>query len=148
MKKTKNIDARVRALMQHLEIKDADEVIVSKYDEQVLEAEGNEYYVLTDDEADKVAADYINDSVWAFNSSFIIEHSKALDFDDASEKVVKAIAEQCENGNEAMKKLIDNMEEFIEDAISADGRGHFISGYDGNEEVEQVGEEDYYIYRR
>ena len=117
--------------------------ITDGYDENIAEVENREYMVLTDEEADQVASDYINESVWAFNSDFIIRHCDVLDYDDASEKVVKAIQEQCESGNEAMKKLINDMDEFVQDAIEADGRGHFISSYNGEEY--EAG--DYYIYR-
>lgn len=113
----------------------------------VWEYGNQEFMVGTDEEADEHAKEYILDTVWAFNADFIIEHSSALDFDEASEKVVKAIAEQYESGNEAMKKLIDDLDEFVEDAISADGRGHFLAGYDGEENVETVNGTDYYIYR-
>ena len=99
--------------------------------------------ILTDEEAQTKAEEYILDSIWAFNADFIIEHSKVLDFDDASQSIIKAIQEQCENGNEAMKKLIDDIDTFIEDAINADGRGHFMNSYDGNEAQEG----EYFIYR-
>jgi hypothetical protein len=105
--------------------------------------ESGDYLVLTDEEADEQAKKYILDSIWSFNSDFIIEHSSALDYDDASHQVVKAIGEQCESGNEAMKKLIDDLDEFVEDAIDADGRGHFMSSYDG----EEIEEGEYFIYR-
>jgi hypothetical protein len=49
----------------------------------------------------------------------------------------------CENANGLVRALIDDMDEFIEDAINADGRGHFIAYYDGVEN-EQDG---FYIYR-
>lgn len=119
------------------------ESIAQGYDADTFEINDREYLVLTDDEADERAKQYILDSVWAFNTNFIISNSSALDYDDASEAVVKAIGEQCESGNEAMKKLIDNLDEFVDDAITADGRGHFMNSYDG-EEYEQ---DDYYIYR-
>ena len=35
------------------------------------------YMVLTDEEADEKVKEYIKDSVWAFNSSFLSSHSKA-----------------------------------------------------------------------
>jgi hypothetical protein len=117
--------------------------IAEGYDENIAEVINCEYMVLTDKEADQAAKEYIEDSVWAFNSNFIIDHSDVLSYDKASENVVKAIQEQCESGNEAMKKLINNMDEFVQDAIEADGRGHFLNTYDGEEY--EVG--DYYIYR-
>lgn len=117
--------------------------ISKDYDENIFEVESQEYMVLTDEEADEKTSESINDTVWAFNADFIIEHSKVLDFDDASETVVKVISEMCESGNEAMKKLVDDMDEFVEDAISADGRGHFLNTYDG----EEYKQDNYYIYK-
>ena len=117
--------------------------ILEGYDENIFEVESQEYMVLTDEEADEKTSESINDSVWAFNADFIIEHSEVLDFDKASKTIVNTIGEMCENGNAAMKKLIDDMDAFIEDAISADGRGHFLNTYDG-EEYEQ---DDYFIYK-
>jgi hypothetical protein len=132
---------KLKALAEYLEISIED--IEEGYNENYFDYEGKEYLVLTDEEADEKAGEYIKDSLWAFNSSFIIENSSILDFDEGSEKIIKAIQEQYENGNEAMKKLIDDMDDFISNAISADGRGRFINSYDG-EEIEQ---EDYFIYR-
>ncbi len=111
-----------------------------------LEADDNgDYLVLTDDEADEKAAEYIKDSLWAFNASFIIDHSK-LPY-EAEEMVKNYQADKCESANESIEALIEDMDEFISDAISADGRGHFMSSYDGNENEEEVGGETFYIYR-
>lgn len=132
---------KLKALAEYLEISIED--IEEGYNENYFDYEGKEYLVLTDEEADEKAGEYIKDLLWAFNSSFIIENSSILDFDEGSEKIIKAIQEQYENGNEAIKKLIDDMDDFISNAISADGRGRFINSYDG-EEIEQ---EDYFIYR-
>ena len=134
---------KIKALAKSLEIKAKDITEENDY----FNANGAEYLVLTDEEADERAKEYILESVWAFNADFIIEHSNALDFDEASKKVVEAIAEQCESGNEAMKKLIDDLDEFVSDAVSADGRGHFLSGYDGEENEEEINGTTYYIYR-
>ena len=50
-----------------------------------------------------------------------------------------------------MLKLIDDIDEFCKDAISADGRGHFLNGYDGNEYEQSFkykGESyTFYLYR-
>lgn len=152
---TEDIKQKAQALAQELEMKDEERAEFMEAAEEQAEkdgtewnAQGHDWLVLTDEEADEMAAERIRESVWAFTSAFIIEHSKALDFDAASEKIVKAIAEQCESGNEAMTKLIDSMDEFIEDAVSADGRGHFLSGYDGNEREQRVDGVDYYIYKQ
>jgi hypothetical protein len=43
--------------------------------------------------------------------------------------------------------LIDDFDYFIEDAINCDGRGHFISSYDGEEVEYKYKNQVYYIYR-
>ena len=49
----------------------------------------------------------------------------------------------CENANGLVYAMIEDIDIFIGGAIEEDGRGHFISMYDG-EENEQNG---FYIYR-
>jgi len=70
-----------------------------------------------------------------------------LDSDKGSEQIIKAIQEQCENGNEAMLKLIDDIDDFIGCAIKADGRGHFLNTYDGEEREIELEGKYYYIYK-
>lgn len=113
-------------------------VIEQKWDHYgltIVETAGGDEYALalSEAEADAACAEYIRNSAWAFNTDFIIEHSSALDFDEASKVIVNAIQKLCESGNDAMLRLIDDVDTFIQDAIDADGRGNFLSGYDGRE---------------
>lgn len=117
---------------------------VEEYDEDNY---NNDYLVLTDDEADEKAADYIKDSLWAFNASFI---AGEIDLD---EEVIQAIQDngKCESNNDTIFNLIKKLgdiDSFIESAISADGRGHFMSSYDGCENEETINGTTYYIYRQ
>jgi hypothetical protein len=41
-----------------------------------FEVLGNEYKVLTDEEADEAAAEEITNSLWAFNTDFILRHTE------------------------------------------------------------------------
>lgn len=102
-----------------------------------------DYYVFTDVEADEKATEYIKDSLWAFNASFLSGET------GIDEDVFKAIQDngKCESNNTAIESCIDDMDSFVEAAIGADGRGHFLSGYDGNENEETVEGETFYIYR-
>lgn len=107
------------------------------YSATLFSAHGNEYIVCGDDEARELAEEYIAESIWAFNASFIANH---LGIPDA-EEMIKAFQEsKCEGCNETFRTLIDNTgagfdgpHGFAADAIHADGRGHFISSYDGEE---------------
>lgn len=129
-------------LADFLEEKDLFEFSDSSYDGKTIEFGGQEYLVLTDEEADEKAAEYIRDTVWAFNHWFLSDHMPGR----LSEKAIVAMQEDCEGANDDLVELIEagsGMEEFVQDAIQADGRGHFISHYDGEEHEY----EDYLIYR-
>lgn len=136
-------DERVATLAEYLEEMDFFDGFKDGYDDNIFISGNQEYMVLTDDEADEKAAEYIKDSLWAFNPSFIIEHSK-LPYE--AEEMIRGFQEaKCEDANETIEALIDDIDEFIDAAVGADGRGHFLNTYDG-EENSVVGS-DYFIYR-
>ena len=145
-------DLKVLALAEFLEV-GQDEIVTDSYDEDLLNYGSQEYLVLTDEEADKRAEEDIKNSLWAFNPEFIIRHCKNYDemdcyeFESAVNSLKKAQESECENLNGLVYALIDDMEDFVEDAIIADGRGHFISYYDGYENEVNIEGETYYIYR-
>lgn len=101
--------------------------------------DGREYLVLTDKEANKAAADYIRDSVWAFRPEWLAEQT------DLPIEVFEALGPTLyESANDAILKIIgDNFDDFVTEAIKADGRGHFLAGYDHTENEWR----DYFIYR-
>ena len=114
------------------------------HDENNFICGSNEYMILTDEEADEMATQYIKDSLWAFNASFIVEQCS---LDSSLIDIIGSWqGDKCEDANEGLESLIENscgIDEFIESAISEDGRGHFMSSYDGKE----IERDDYYIYR-
>lgn len=128
--------------MEDLKIKELAELLEITEEEAKQKIEDEDYLILTDEEANEKAREYILDSLWAFNADFIIEHCKKLDF-VYSKDLQKIQAEQCENCNRLIEALIDDIDEFVEDAIDTDGRGHFISWYDGEEQET----EHFFVYR-
>ena len=132
-------DPRVMALSKYLDL--ALEPNITYESNDIYSFDGEEYMILTDDEADEKVAEYIKDSVWAFNPSFLSCHS-GIDQD-----VFKLLQEKCESANEAILKLIKDFDHFVEDAVASDGRGHFLSSYDGYENEQEHDRETYYIYR-
>ena len=107
-----------------------------------------DYLVFTDSEADEACKEYIKDSLWAFNADFILCEC-GLDLSGADS--LRLMQEKsCESANDFVLSLVEKtcgIDKFVDSAISADGRGHFLASYDG-EEVEV--EDDYgylYIYR-
>jgi len=132
------------ALAQFLDC-DYNDIERSKYGNNRFDIDGKEYLVLSDQEAQDLAEEYIKESLWAFNAEFIIEHS-ALPY-EALDMIKNFQSEKCESANDTIEALITDMDEFISDAIAADGRGHFLNTYDGEENTQSVNGETYFIYR-
>lgn len=137
---------KIELLATYLEI-DVEDISVSGHDENTFEVGRAEYMVLTDEEADEKVAEHIKETLWAFNAYFLANYT------DLPEEVFTALQDRCEGANETFFKLIKRadggFEGFVEDAVRADGRGHFLSGYDG-EENEIYDDEEceyFYIYR-
>lgn len=111
---------------------------------QEITLDGKEFLIGTDDEATECANERIEDSLWAFNASFLADHL------GCPIESVQAIHEndQCEGNNEVFKEWLgDKLDDFKEAAIDADGRGHFIAGYDHEEHEIKIDGEIYYAYR-
>lgn len=136
------MDERIVALANFLgcEVEDINE----GYGKNSLEYCNSEYLVLTEEEADEKAAAYVKDSLWSFNADFIFRHSNIKYPSEAAVKAFQKMQyELCESANELVEALINDIDSFIEAAIDADGRGHFISWYDGDENEE----DGFLIYR-
>lgn len=102
------------------------------------------FLVLTDEEADARARQYIEESVWAFNASFLAGQT------GLPESAFEGLSKQCEEGNEPIMQMIQatcGIDSFVEAAISADGRGHFLARYDHEEREFNNGRMTFYIYR-
>ena len=131
---------KIEALAKFLEISIED---ITETDWGTLEADGSEFLVLTDEEADAKAYEEIEESLWAFNADFIID---MCGFSGGEKSLIAMQRESCEDCNEFIKAMIEGtctLDTFVQSAIETDGRGHFISMYDG-EENEQ---DEYFIYR-
>jgi hypothetical protein len=127
---------------------DPDELTLESYAHYGLEVFSNgsqEYAVGTDSEADKACKEYIKDIAYAFRSSFICEYCNLPQ--ELAEALEAMQSKKCEGANDSILALIEKTEGgldgFVEETISANGRGHFLSSYDG-EENERGG---FFIYR-
>ena len=101
-----------------------------------------EYAVGDDEQAGEALYEYIEQSVWAFNASFIASECNLPE----SEGMIEAAQEKCESANDGILAMIKGtcgLKSFVDSAELADGRGHFLSPYDG-EESEVDG---FFIYR-
>lgn len=104
---------------------------------------GRQYLVLTDQEADQAARDDIEQSLFAFNADFIAANAR-VDIGPSGVRALREVQSKlCEESNPLILAIIADLEGFVAKACSLDGRGHFVSHYDGQEH-EQDG---LYIYR-
>lgn len=99
----------------------------------VIEYDGGEYAIAMDDEeADSACKEYITGALWAFNEFFLTEMT-GIDL-----KVFVALSQSnlCEAANDAILALVEKtcgIDELVAAAIDADGRGHFLACWDGEE---------------
>ena len=136
------------------------EVVIKKewdnyYSEYRFDVYGDEFLVMDDDRAYATAYHEISQLLWAFNTDFILDHLKddikygddPVDLGELKASIDLVKGKLCEGANAIIHALIADLKEFVDDAIAADGRGHFISSYDGDEHEVAVDGETYYIYR-
>ena len=121
---------KIEALAKHLDCS-IDEAVNSMDD----------YLVYTDDEADEAVYNYIEESVCFFRSDFIAAHT------EVDKEVISKLQELHEDSNQAIKSLIKDFDHFVNDAVLCDGRAHFLSSYDGEENEINVNGNTYYVYR-
>ena len=102
-----------------------------------------EFYVLRREEAEERARDYIRETVWAFRADFLAAYTP----DGIDAEGLEALrGDRCEGANAGFLALIEagaGFDRFADDAIAADGLGHFLATYDG-EEIEAGG---FLLYR-
>ena len=116
---------------------DESEIRIQSWDHyglSVYRVNGKDVAIGADAECDKACQDYIEQTAWAFKPKFILS-ACGLPI-ELSEAIGAYCQAECDSANDAMVALIKKtcgMDEFASQAISADGRGHFLSGWDGNE---------------
>ena len=113
----------------------------------VYSGNGMEIAIGTDEEADTATAEYIKESLWSFNPSFILSHSKVAYSDRLQKALVHLQKELCEDANPLVEALIKDLDHFVSDAISSDGRGHFLSSYDSEEQEIDINGTIFFYYR-
>jgi hypothetical protein len=121
---------------------------LTKTDKAELEKEFEgvgEYLVCSDELADEQAKAEILSTLWAFKPSFLAEMTK-LD-----SVVFEKLATLCEDSNTAIQTIIKvtcGLDYLVEQAITSDGRGHFLASFDGEEiEYHTKSGKTVYLYR-
>lgn len=114
---TNKPNERISALAAHLKV-DPSEITTSQYDEKTFVHGNAEYLVVTDDEADELWDEYLDNYI--------------------NDVVLSELPEQY--------RFYFDSDKFKNDA-SMDGRANALASYDGGEDCEKVNGLDYYIYR-
>lgn len=108
----------------------------------ILIIDGDEYAIASDEQkADEAAYMSIEDTLWAFRDTFLAEQT------GLPVELFTFLGEKDCTDNDIYRQLIESkttIENFADEAIAVDGRGHFLSSYDLKEL--QIGE--YLIYRQ
>lgn len=89
-----------------------------RHSETEFEAEGNEWLVMTETEAD-----------------------------DAARESIRSFIDDCLDIPENIRPYFDE-DRYIDDVLLADGRGHVLNSWDGSENEESGIDETFFIYRR
>ena len=140
--------ARKKALAAHLDCKVSELTGVSYAPNTFTQRlSRGEYLVLTAEEATAAAVACVKDSLWAFRTRCIADFigSRVMLNGKVVDSLEKMQGALCEDANDLILALIgvDRVDAFAAEAIRADGRGHFLAGYDGIENA-QAG---FFIYR-
>jgi hypothetical protein len=149
MKNLDLITLKKLALAKSVEGK-ARDVEQSRYNKNEFSLDGSDYLVLTDSEADEACAEHVKNSLWAFNADFILSEAGL----DSSYSTAKSLTElqgnSCENCNDLILAIIEGtcgLDSFVQSAMIADGRGHFLATYDGDELEQDICKQTFYIYK-
>ena len=140
-------DDKLCCIAKLFDVENGDHDYASDYSimhDNIVDGPRGEYLVLDDDEADAACREYIEQSLWAFNASFLSGET------GIDESVFVALSDKCEGANEPIESIIRGscgLDSFVESAMDADGRGHFLNHYDGEENEVSAGSETYYVYR-
>ncbi len=129
---------KIEALAKYLDV-DVEDIEEQSYNEDLFVHGSAEFLVYTDEEADEAVKESIKETIFGFYPSFLAGET------GLPQEVFKALS-NCSGGNEAVLALVEKtcgLGSFVETAVSKDGRGHFLSSYDGTEDAEG----DYFIYR-
>ena len=98
------------------------------WDLPIIKIDDDSYAVAAnEEEATQAVAEYIKSHICYFNPSFIAEHS------DVPVEIFEALAEKGFDKPDVYLQVIYDFDDFVNDAIDADGRGHFLNTWDGKE---------------
>ena len=133
-----SVDDKKKLLAECLDVKE-DTISSLGYNNYFELDDGSEYLVLDWDEREETLQENIKETCSYFVPEFLAEET------ELPKEVFKALVDKNDAVYKLLEKWVDGgFEQFCEDAVNADGYGHFLSGYDG-EEIELT--DDLFAYR-
>jgi hypothetical protein len=93
----------------------------------IVKIDDREYAVGTEEQADNAAREAIEGSLSSFEPYFISQHSTIQDYE-----IINAIKKE---GTKATRKIITDIDAFVDNALSLSNRGEFLSPVNGTEET-------------
>jgi len=110
------------------------DLVLTEQDTTELESEfdgAGEYLICSDEMADQLVKGEILSNLWAFRADFLAGETGL-----PSEAFACMQEKMSENCNEAVRALVKSTcgeDSLVDAAVSADGRGHFLTQYDSEE---------------
>lgn len=136
-------DPKISALAEFLDIdekrisKPSSYFYSSETEQDCLYMVDNKYsfYIGSDAEAEKLTDEYLRKNLSILGADFICEHSKELEkggerAERAVEKMLETLGEDAEL---LVGSMIDDIDQFVEDAIGLNGYGYYLAGYDSKD---------------
>lgn len=94
-----------------------------------IEIDYCEYIICTRDEAKEIITERFKEEIWMFDADFLACHSCL------SREAIKLLQTKSDDFNNDLLESIYDYENFVRDAISADGIGHYLAIEDGEEQT-------------
>lgn len=131
---------KANALLDYVNEDAYDEPITVEHEDAIIMlSDGSSYAVYTEDEAREEVKQYVMEYFGYFLPDFIagVTGLPEAMFDGNSEYAPSDV-------NALLEAVGSSINEFVSEAIEADGIGHFLSGYDGQE----INLGNFYAYRQ
>lgn len=134
--------AFIRWYIENIEGATIDEfTIVSK---DVFSVDGNTFQVLDDNEAIASCRNRVACDAWTFHSQFMASVT-GLD-----QTIFDILCPSCESANDAILAIIKGscgFDDFFNEVLLSEGRGHFLNHCGGDEFSCTVGDDELFIYQ-
>ena len=117
------------------------------YGMDIYSANEEEYAIGIPEEADEAIKQCIRDSLWTFKAEFILKHSRVAETKQIAQAITEMQTKLCEDSNEIVFAIIEDIDEFVKSAVEEDGRGTFLATYDSQEREIEINGIKFLAYR-